>query len=193
VAFISLVAASPGSAQTRALDAGCPSVGVEQPFLPWLDPLQYTLAPNGGFEQGSSPWALTGRARVGDGNESYFVRDGDDRRSLYVPEGSTATTGRVCVHLLDLTLRLFARSGGIGSSLQVDVLFQDDLGQQRSVPLGAIASGSAWTVTPPLAIVANLDGLPLLSDGATWVAFRFTAAAGDSLIDDVYVDPFKGG
>ena len=39
-----------------------------QAFAQWGDSALYTLLPNGSFENGSASWALSGGARVVDGN-----------------------------------------------------------------------------------------------------------------------------
>ena len=42
----------------------CPSAPLAHPFLPWLDPAAYTLAPNGDLESGGAGWTLGGGAAV---------------------------------------------------------------------------------------------------------------------------------
>ena len=72
-------------------------------------------------------------------------------------------------------------------------------GRERwtSLALGGgflLAAGSTWQPTLPVALLANLTAPPLVTDGTTSVAFRFTPQGSwsDWRIDDVYVDPFKG-
>jgi hypothetical protein len=61
------------------------------------------------------------------------------------------------------------------------------------VPIGIVLGGSAWGPTLPMPVIANL--LPLLPGDLTPVRFRFTPAGigGAWQIDDVYVDPYRGG
>jgi hypothetical protein len=60
--------------------------------------------------------------------------------------------------------------------------------------VATLQGGSAWQPTLPTAILVNLTALPLVTNGMTSVALRFTpqGASGGWAIDDVYVDPFKG-
>lgn len=193
-AVAAIAVAAPG-AQAGVLASSatdCDEQVLEQPFKRWLDIANYTLVPNGGLEDGSASWSLSG-ASVVPGNEPFFVRSVTDDSSLRVPAGRSATTGSICVGLDHPTMRLFARSesgllGSLTSALSVEVLFEDAGGNVRALPIGAAALGSKWSPTLPLPVVANL--LPLLPGERTAVAFRFTAVGGASWrIDDVYVDP----
>lgn len=194
-AMIAALVLAPAAAQAGPLVASAPNCDeqtLSQPFLPWVDPAHYTLAPNGGFEQGSSKWSLTGDASVGSGNESYYVRDSDDSKSLGLPAGSSATSDTVCVGIEHPTLRLFARNTGSElSTLRVDVLFEDAAGNVNSAPIGMLTAGESWQPTAVMPLVVNL--LPLLPGESTPVAFEFTPQGdgGDWRIDDVYVDPLR--
>lgn len=172
----------------------CDSYVFERPFLPWLDPFEYVLAPKGTFERGASGWTLTGRARVVSGNETYYVHRSGERRSLSLRPGSSATSPAMCVGIEHFTLRTFAinRRSAL-STLQVEVLFEDAFGNVQSLPiLPPLTASRTWEPTVPMPVVANL--LPLLPGNRTAVAFRFSPqdAVGDWRIDDVYVDPYRG-
>ena len=168
----------------------CDDQVLEQPFLPWLDPAQYTLAPSGTFEQGVGDWTLTGSAAVVNGNESYYVHADGENSSLSLPPGSKATSGAMCVGIEHPTLRFFARnSGSLLSTLKVEVLFENAAGGVHALPIGLLLSGGQWQPSLPLPIVVNL--LPLLPGEKTAVAFRFGASGGNWKIDDVYVDPYR--
>ena len=172
----------------------CPSYEVSRPFLPWLDPLAYTLAPNGGLENGSEGWALTGGAKVVTGNEKFFVGAPSDGHSLSLPPGSSATTSTTCIRALDAVMRFFA-SGPLLSFLQVDVVYTDSSGKTRTLLVGLVPGAGTWSPTLPSPILANLLALPLVTDGTVTVGFRFTPKGllgGGWKIDDVYVDPLKG-
>lgn len=183
------------SAQAGLLVSSAPNCNTEvfsQPFLRWLDPNSYTLAPGGSFERGTAQWALAGGAAVTSGNESYHVNGSRDSQSLSLPSGSSATSPSVCVGIDHPTLRLFARnSGSVLSTVEVEVLFEDAAGHVLSAPIGVLTGGAAWQPTLPIAIVANL--LPLLPNAETAVEFRFTplGLGGGWHIDDVYVDPWR--
>jgi hypothetical protein len=189
-----LAVAAPAPAASQAV-AGCDGQLMEQPFLPWLDPAQYVLAPDGGLEAGGSAWTLAGGARVVAGNEPWRVRGAGDSRSLALPAGSSATTGWMCVSLLHPTLRLFVSNEGfLLSTLKVEVLFADSVGTVKAVPIATILATSAWQPTLPLPILVNAMNLPLVTDGTLAVALRFTplGSGGSWRLDDTYVDPYQG-
>jgi hypothetical protein len=166
--------------------SGCPQQPLSQTFSPWLDVAWYVPAPDGGFEGGSEDWGLTDGAQVVDGNNTYLAGD----RSLALPAGASATTAPMCIGIEHPTLRLFARNTGAPlSTLTVSVVFSDLFGVTRSLPIGVIGAGDAWSPTPVMPILVNLLALT----GDQQVAFRFTAPRdrGEWAIDDVYVDPYK--
>lgn len=188
------ILASAASAQAGVLVSSAPSCSSEplsQPFLPWGDPASYTLSPGGSFENTMRGWTLTGGAAVTSGNETFYVGGSNDSKSLALPAGSSATSASVCVGIQNPTVRFFARNGGSATStLQVNVLFEDSLGNVQSAPLATLTAGAAWQPTSQIPIVANL--LPLMPDNTTAVAFTFTpqGSGGDWHIDDLYVDPW---
>ena len=71
-------------------------------------------------------------------------------------------------------------------------MFEDAAGHVCSLPVGLLTGTPGWQPTAPMPVVANL--LPLLPDGQTPVAFRFTPLGdGEWSIDDTYVDPWRHG
>jgi hypothetical protein len=161
-----------------------------QPFLPWLDPMQYVVAPDGGLEGGAAGWALSGAAGVVPGNETFYVSGSTDDTALSLPAGTSATTPPMCVTLAHPDLRFFVRNtGGLFAAIRVDVLFEDAFGNVRSVPFGLVTAGRNWQPTLPMPFLVN--ALAAVSDGGSLpIAFRLTAYGGSFVIDDVYVDPY---
>jgi hypothetical protein len=193
VAFSVVAGAAPASAGISV--SPCAQEDLGQPFLRWADPLYYKLAPNGGLEQGSTSWLLSGGARIIDQNEPFHVGNATDGHSLVLPPGSSATTAATCVSLLDPSLRLFTvNTGSPLSVLKVEALYTDALGYSRSTTVSLLIGLNTWQPSLPVAFLAQLANPPLLTDGRTSVAFRFTPVGklGNWKIDDVYVDPFKG-
>jgi hypothetical protein len=187
---LALALAPPAQAGVLVSSAtNCDEQVFEQPFLPWVDPMNYVLAPAGTLEGDTSAWSLTGDAAVASGNEPFYVHGAGESASLDLPAGSSATTRAMCVGLDHPTLRFFARNRGAArASLRVEVLFEDATGAERSLTIGAVpGTAQGWQPSAPFPIVANL--LPLLPGELTAVAFRFTPQGGDWTIDDVYVDP----
>src|SRR4051812_19268037 len=115
---------------------GCPDQQAAQTFLPWGDSAWYVPAPDGGFENDASGWALSGGAAVQQGNEPYQVSGGDDQRSLGLPAGSSATTPPICIDVAPPTIPLFARNSGEPlSTLAVSVVYRGLLGIPPSRPI----------------------------------------------------------
>src|SRR3712207_6418272 len=52
--------------------AECEPETLERPFLRWLDPARYVLAPDGTFTNGAAGWTRNGAAVVDD-NEPWYV------------------------------------------------------------------------------------------------------------------------
>ena len=100
-----------------------------QAFGQWGDSARYTLLPNGSFENTLASWALSGGARVVDGNEPFFLRQRTDRHSLYLPQGSSASSATMCFALGDWHLRFVMRNAGSATgSLRVSVIVPSVLG-----------------------------------------------------------------
>ena len=177
-------------ADTSGVDCGNQSLS--QPFLPWLDPAHYFSV--GDFENGAADWSLSGGAAVTSGNEAWYVSGSGDSKSLDLPPGSSATSPVACVGVDSPTLRFFAKRSGGGllgklSTLEVDALVQDNLGNTLSVPVLVTGAGSSWSPTVTMPVLADL--LPLLPGNQTPVAFKFTVlGSADWQIDDTYVDPY---
>ena len=60
-------------------------------FQPWGDGAYYMLTPGGSFEDGAPGWALSGGAKTVSGNESFYLNSKYDKKSLYMPSGSSAS------------------------------------------------------------------------------------------------------
>jgi hypothetical protein len=185
-----------GSANAELLGGACGERQFSRPFLRWLDPMNYTLAPDGGFESGARGWMLRGGAAVVAGNEPWKVRRATDTRSLYLPSGSSAMTPPICIETLDPTVRYFAKNRGIValSSLVVEVVLLDSSGRPvLALPAGVHTGLSTWHPSLPGVALLNLTGV--LSGGKAYVAFRFkpVGLGAKWQIDDVYVDPLKMG
>lgn len=194
LAFAAAMAFSAPAAQAGLVvpaAGSCANRPWENPFLPWLDPANYILAPAGTFEDGAEGWSLSGGAAVADGNESYFVHGAGESKSLRLPAGASATSAAMCVGIDHPTLRFFVtRSGGtMLSSLRVDVIYENHLGALETLPIGSTGGDSHWYPTAQMVISASL--LPLLPGEHTPVAFRFVPqGSAEWSIDDVYVDPY---
>jgi hypothetical protein len=186
------VTASPARAGEPTL-LGC---GYEptQPFLRFLDPLPYVLAPGADFESGAADWRLTGGARLAGGNEPWSAGSS----SLVLPPGSSATSPPMCMGLVLPIVRFFSSGGALLSYMQVDALYTDTSGRQRSVPLLPVGLPSkSWIPNLPMLQLGGAINALSLNGLTTDISLRFTPrgllfGSGTWRIDDVYVDPWKG-
>lgn len=163
-------------------------------FAQWGDSSYYASLFNGGFEDGSAGWYLSGGARVVSGNEPFYVSgDRSDGHSLVLPAGSSAYSASVCFALGDWHLRLLAKNvGSRTGALHVQVVVPSLVGGLLGVLDGGTISGSgAWAPSPRLELaLCNVTSLL----GTRAVAFRFTPVGAGAAyqIDDVSLDPWKG-
>ena len=166
-----------------------------QAFAPWNDFANYTYAPNGGFESGSTGWSLTGSAKVVLGNSPFYTHGKGERYSLSLPAGSSATSPPMCISLFSSKMRFFAANAGSPSSkLKVQVIYRGGVGGILSLltktlglsDFGYVTAGRAWQPSPAIGMLSGT--LTLLT---TSVQFRFAPAdsSGAWLMDDVYLDP----
>ena len=164
----------------------------EQVFAPWLDGAHSFAAHNGGFEQGSADWTLTGAATVVNENESFKVGDAADSSGLQLKAGSSATSTAVCVGIEHPTVRLFVKAPPtLGSALLIEATVRNPAtGLAVTVPhvvLGGV-NANRWAPTAPLLVTSALG---TLVDAELTVKITPIGIPATWRIDDVYVDPFK--
>jgi len=168
----------------------CPYSGAEQVFGPWGDTSYYVLAPDGGFEAGGSAWSLAGGGKVVNGNESFFLNNPADSKSLALPAGSSAVSPSICMSVDTPTFRLLARnSGDPASYLKVEATYLL-LGLIRTKTLSTVKAGPSWAPTQQMSTVLSLStvvGTVIPSA----IQIRITpVGSGNWQVDDLYVDPF---
>jgi hypothetical protein len=175
-----------GSAQA------CSYSGAEKVFSPWGDQRSYVLAPDGGFEAGGSGWQLNRGATVVEGNESYYLNDAGDSKSLSLPGGSSAVSPPVCMALDTPSFRLVARNSGDPSSqLRVEAVYKL-LGLIRTKTAGTLGAGSTWAPTQSVSTVLTLSTIVgTLIPSAIEIRFTPLDSRGRWQVDDVYIDPFR--
>lgn len=200
-----LVAAVGAAASAPVASAGltCPAENAKRHFMPWLDVLEYRLAAGGSLES-TSGWKLSNGAKLVSGNEPYYLNSPEDRHSLYLPSGSSATSPWSCVSIDSLVMRFFAvNSGSLLSNIDVDLLYRTSSGKVKTIGGISVVTGlthASWA--PTLPVVIELDTLAAdlltLDLNMTEVAFRFRPSGGlltngKWRIDDLYVDPILAG
>lgn len=167
----------------------CPTSGA-QVFAPWNDSRSYYLAPNGGLENGTTGWTLSGGAFIASGNQPFF---GSGTHSLSLPSGSRALSPTTCIGPYALSLRMFGSDvKGTDSGVHVRVLWYGLLNQLLgSTDYATFGSGGAWAPTNSV----NSSGgfnllLPLLGSTSARVELIPVGSGSKWKIDDVYVDPW---
>jgi hypothetical protein len=166
--------------------AACNESTLSQPFLRWGDSSSYELMSGGDFEGSLAGWSLSGGAERVAGSEPYGASGNVGSYSLRLPAGGSAQSPFTCVNAGYPTFRFFARNDALLSTVLVQVVYQTPLGT-LALPLGAVALSGSWQPTLPM--LTGSVALGLLSGGTAQAALRFTAVAGPSQIDDVFVDP----
>jgi hypothetical protein len=171
------------------LAPSCNTTGT-QVFAPWNDLNNYFLAPNGGFENGSTGWSLSG-ASVVYGNQP-FLRSGS--HSLSLPSGSTATSPTTCIGSGDLYVRMFgADLGGSDGGLRVRVIWYGLLNKVLGITdVNTFAPGGDWSPTDQVDSGGGSIAVPILPIlGSTSARVQATPIGSGSrwLIDDLYIDP----
>ena len=163
-------------------------------FAAWGDNGSYFQVSNGGFENGSTDWALSGSAGVVRGNEWYHVDGSDDSHSLRLGSGGTAESQTLCVAQGEETLRLFVGNSHVsGSILHVDAMARNpDTGQQgwASFDVNGDVPSPFWAPTMQLSIPKMFNGGGNGVEDLT-LTFSVRGASAYWYVDDVYIDPFK--
>jgi hypothetical protein len=172
------------------LSANCNSSG-SQVFAQWADYANYFLAPNGGFENGSTGWSLGGGASVVSGNEPFYASGG---HALSLPSGSTATSPTTCIGAGDLFVRMFgADRGGADTGLHVRVVWYGLLNKVLGISdFNTYAPGSDWSPTDKLSSGGGsiaISLLPIVGSTSARVQLTPIGAGSRWLIDDLYIDP----
>jgi hypothetical protein len=169
----------------------CDYSGAEQVFKPWGDNHSYVLAPDGGFEAGGAGWSLAGGASAVAGNESFFLNDGGDSRSLSLPAGSSAVSPPVCMSLDTPIFRLMARNTGSPSAgLRVEATYKL-LGLVRTKTVSTVAAGADWAPTQQMSTVLTLSTIVgTLIPSAIQIRITPVGSGGSWQVDDLYIDPF---
>lgn len=190
VFLLALLALAAFSASAQA----CPSAGAEPVFSPWGDKRNYVLAPDGGFESGATGWSLAGTAKVVDGNESYYLNEPADTKSLSLPARSSAGSPPICMALDTPVFRLMARNGGDPSAkLRIEARYKL-LGLLRTNVISDITAGPSWAPTKPISTVLGLSTIVgTLIPSAIEIRLTPLGAQGNWQVDDLFIDPFRRG
>jgi hypothetical protein len=170
------------------LGSNCPTGG-SKVFSRWNDGNSYYLGPNGGFENGSTGWSLSG-AYVASGNQPFMA---SGSHSLVLPSGSNATSPVICLGPKNVSLRMFgADAGGTDSGLHVRVLWYGLLNiLLGSSDYNTFAGGNGWAPTDNVKSTGGINVLiPLVGSTSARVQISPIGSGSAWRIDDFYIDPW---
>jgi hypothetical protein len=191
LAVVALGAAS-GPAFAYGTPLACASRYQSAVFSRWGDSATYFQVSNGGFENGSTDWALGGGASVVSGNETYHVANWWDSQSLKLPPGASAESRTLCISRGEDVLRLFVNNSHVsGAILHVDATVQNpDTGAMgyAAFDVNGDVPSAPWSPTIQLGIPSVPGG-----SGIEYLTLRFSLRGTQTtwLVDDVYIDPYK--
>lgn len=185
------LAASVGTPRANALLGlgGTCGGSTSQPFAPWLDYASYYLVPNGGVENGSYGWSLSGGASVVSGNEPFWPTG---THSLALPSGSQAVSPVVCIGPNNPVLRMFVEDeGGTDGGLRVRVYWYGVLNTLLGITdYATFDDGVSWSPSSKVPTVGGVNVLvPLLGSTSARVVLTPVGAGSAWAVDDLYVDP----
>lgn len=169
----------------------CDYRGAEQVFKPWGDNHHYVLAPDGGFEAGGNGWSLSGGATTVAGNESFYLNDPGDSRSLSLPAGSSAVSPPICMSLDTPIFRLVARNTGDPTAgLRVEASYKL-LGLVRTKTVSTVKAGTDWAPSQQMSTVLTLSTIVgTLVPSSIQIRITPVGSGGEWQVDDLYIDPF---
>jgi hypothetical protein len=168
------------AAQADVIDlSACNIATLSQPFLPWLDPSSYELAPGGDFE--SAGWSLAGGAQRVPGSEPFAATGTLGSSSLDLPAGASAESPATCVDAAYPTIRFFTKGTGL---LEVNVVYGN-----LTLPAGVDVVAGGWA--PSSVMLTDSALVAATSDGSAQVSIQLNSLAGDVRVDDVFVDPWN--
>lgn len=163
-----------------------PTCGTTSPvFLPWNDGSDYYFASNGGFENGTAGWRLSGAASIASANDAFNL-SGPGSHALALGTGGTASIN-VCYGLTYPAVRFTAAGVGGPARIHVRVYAHSLLGVLSVLDGGSFTVASGWDAAPRLSTLFSALVAPL---GTSSMELRITVESGTAQIDDLYVDPW---
>ena len=152
------------------------------------------LAPGGSFEGNDLDGWQVQRAKVDKGGSPLELPEGNDnKRSLEIPAGGSATSPAMCVDLHYPTMRIMTKGQQGKGQFKVEVIYPDS-DNPVFHEAGTLAGGDKdWQVSDDISVFPERGGS---APGMRRVALRFTSVASDGTagewkIDDLYVDPHR--
>lgn len=180
----------PSSEQVTAAAVPAPSSCTELPTTKAFqgvdgDVSDYSVAPGGNFESGTSGWTLSRGARIVSGNETLGVSGGS--KSLQMPLGSSAISPEFCVDESHPHFRFAYKVDNMSlAGFLAHVVYRDASGKVTGVEL---VSSKALSLTPtrwqasPKSPLATIIPLNPTSKSAT-VQLKLTSLSPTDFVND---------
>ena len=166
----------------------CTGQVFEQAFAQFGDKRQYTLVPNGNFEDGLNGWDVSGDVELTPFTNPF--RPDPGTTGLLMKPGSSVTSAPICASRGYPVARAFQQRVAAGQgahALKVEVLWppRERGGQRSAKPAGRLAGSEVFAPTRKFAI-----GQGRARRGTAQIRFRFTVV-GDTtyMLDDLMLDP----
>jgi hypothetical protein len=159
--------------------------GTSQVFAPWSDPAGYYFAGNGGFENGTTGWSVSGPSSLVGTSDPYAL-SGPGSHALQLSSGGTASIG-VCYGLTYPAIRFVAAGVNGPAVVHVRVVTKNLLGLLSILDGGTFTVNQGWSPSPKLSTLLSALLAPL---GTKSMQLQISVESGTALIDDLYVDPF---
>jgi hypothetical protein len=179
--------------ETPATTQTCTDPVLSNPLAGLGDSRHYFTAPGGRFEdRGAAGWQLSGNAQYNNPQSPYAALGSDDRESLRLQPGGSATSPAFCVDLDYPTFRFFVVDlEARDAALDVEVIYPE-LEQDNVFLAARLKAGKSWNLSPDVMLEPERGGA---EPGWRKVAIRFTARGdnADFHIDDLVVDPRMRG
>jgi hypothetical protein len=177
-------ASTAGTAKASLIGGNCGAVAPV--FAPWGDWSSYYFASNGGFENGSYGWSLSGGAAVVIQNNEPWYLAGFGSRALQIPTGGSASIN-VCYGVTYPAVRFFVAGQGGPATVHVRVVTRSLLGLLSVLDGGTFTANEGWAPSPKMStLLSSLASLV----GTKTMQLQFTVESGTAQIDDLFVDPY---
>jgi hypothetical protein len=173
-----------GAAQAQT---GCVDRSTTAAFQQWGDNAQYFPASNGGFENGTADWALSGGVATVRGEQEPWNVNGGGQQSLLIPRQGTAQI-RMCVKSNEDALRFFWKVMGPNGNLRIDITVDNTMNVKVVNNTSLSVTGiTNWQVSRRVTFPQIRD-----ANGQLWITVKFSnTGANPIVIDDVMVDPWS--
>lgn len=211
VAGSALLAPTLASAATTTTATACPVQATTKAFAAYGDQADYSLAPNGNFENGATGWTLKNSSVVtGQGsllglaaNVLNGLLGGKKSMSIgsnFLPGSATITSPPFCVDSTHPYFRYMLKANGPVGNLTTSIKYTAADGSSKTVEVPSLSKTtllpSQWKASElnPLAV-----NIPLLQNGGTTATVQLVFTSAISVlgagyqIDNVLIDPYRRG